>query len=186
MMTRATPFILAAGLALSATAATAADWSAEFFAGRGTQGTLAYGGTDYELKQGSVTGVGLWHDYGQIEAGIELTHASNGWVGYPTETQIGLSAMLSGRLTLVEEGAFTAYIGAGVGPVRVTYDYSSGSDHGWTWGGQISLGMRYAVTDKLAIFGEVRAMDTFSDAVIDGDAVEYLRRDVVIGVRQSF
>ena len=83
----------------------------------------------------------------------------------------------------------TGYVGAGLGAIRVTYDVGasfpafSGDDT--VAGGQISLGLRYAVGAG-QIFTELKHQEAFDDASIRGVDVGYSSTSVIAGFRFAF
>lgn len=129
---------------ISASAVHAEDWAMEVFLGGNHQGTLMWGGSDYELKDGVITRVSV-HRKGlapNLEFGLEFAHAKNGWVGFPNEEQTGTSLMATGRYLFAGNESFQGYVGAGIGAVRVGYDNAGATESDSTAAGQLVLGAR--------------------------------------------
>ena len=175
---------------VSANTAHAQDWTVELFLGGNHQGTLMWGGVDYELQDGFTTGIAVHRQAlaPNLEFGLELTHAKNGWVGFPDEEQTGTSLMATGRYLFPLNETFQGYVGAGLGAVRVGYDNAGVTEYDSTSGGQVVLGARYNFASSgMQGFAELRHMDTFEDASLpSGNDVEYRRTDLVIGIRHGF
>lgn len=97
-------------------------------------------------------------------------------------TLSSLGLFINAVLDVPVADTFTAYLGGGVGGVRLTYDNESGMGAA----GQIFAGLSVGVTDNVSLFGEVRYQAGFGPIDIDyyGE-IEYSRAAALIGLKFS-
>lgn len=122
-----------------------------------------------DVDSGQAFGLGIYVDglVGPFQIGLDLmrTKADYADTIAPGGTVQSLSAMLVGRYDFPLGEASSAYVGAGLGAIRVEFERSgnvselSGSDT--VAGGQISLGLRHKVGNAGHVFGEVKRQVAF-------------------------
>lgn len=150
-----------------------------------------YGGTSFDLDSGTAFGFGIYTS-GVLgpgtELGVDVMRTDSDYTGFNTSLE-SLSAMLVARWSTPLAAGTTFYVGAGLGAIEVTYDGGAvspaftGDDT--VAGGQISLGLRYAVGAG-QIFTELKHQEAFDDASIQGVDVGYSSTSVIAGFRFAF
>lgn len=197
---------LAALIASSASAALADNFYVKAYGGVSSIGdtdvTISTGGTDSDVSFGSGSTFGGAVGYGYpgtaLSAELEFTYRSG---DSDTGATAGgdfasTSVMVNAVYSLGQTGAFTPYIGGGLGLVtEIDFDVPSGggeiefNDRGGL-AGQIFAGASYSITDRTSVYGELRYFDAGSrtlssegGATLDAD---YATIDILFGASLRF
>ena len=167
-------------------------------------GTLSLNGTSssLDLDSGGIFGGAVGYDYGNGPWSAEIEYAyrtadvnSAGMIG--TGGDLASTAlMLNGIYTFDTPGAFTPYVGLGIGVLtEVDIDIDAGSAAGeyndtGTFAVQAMLGANYAVSERVSLFGELRYLSAGSQT-LDGPGgstvdVDYDSFDALVGLSFRF
>lgn len=181
-----------------ATPAIAQDWRAEVYGGLALEGdaTVDNGNRTFTVDQGSALGLAVYRDLGAWEIGADLMMTDRTYAGFPIDLK-SLSVMLNGRYAFALGGKAEAYVGAGIGAIRVEnassvipFSYTNGSE--FLPGAQLSVGARLPVGGG-AIFSEIKYQQTFEDAEFESTipadppaTQSYDSTNLVIGYAFSF
>lgn len=184
-----------AALLLTTGIASAQDWSIEAFGGVSLKNNLTYNLIPYDTDAGTTYGIGFSKSdvfTQNLEVGFELSNTTAEYTLYRPNSITGLAGMVTAEYNFVNSGAFAAYGGIGLGAILVTYhnDTSSYTNSAVVAGGQVTLGARYAVSDRFGVFVEARYLSAFSDAIVGFNPpsrpVQFNATNIVFGVRTSF
>lgn len=178
-------------LGASVSSATAQDWAAEVYGGHVFDRSEVYNTVDFDLGSGSALGFGI---YGQnlipgVELGVDVMRTDAGYTGFLSGVE-SLSVMMNARLPFQIAPGTTAYVSAGLGAIRVTYDGSTqfpaftGDDN--VAGAQVGIGVRYSLASTFGVFAEVKHQVALDDATIVGLDQSYSSTSAVIGLRVGF
>lgn len=149
-----------------------------------------YGGTSFDLDSGTAFGFGVYSTaiVPGTEVGLDFMRTDSDYTGFATSLE-SVSAMLVARWSTQLAPGTTGYVGAGLGAINVEYDggasFPAFSGDDTVGGGQISLGIRYAVGAG-QIFTELKHQEAFDDASIQGVDVGYSSTSLIAGFRFSF
>lgn len=182
--------VLATGLAVPASAQ---DWRGEIYGGIALSGDAFYRDTVYDLDRGRTFGFGAYRDLGTWEVGADIMRTDRTYTDYDNDVE-SLSLMVNGRYGFALGGSAEAYVGLGLGAIRVTYA-GTGSDEPYSGsdvvpGAQLSLGARFGLGTG-SIFTEFKQQKALDDASIDssadsGVAQSYDSTNVIVGYAFSF
>jgi len=186
----------AIALSLTASIANAQEWNVDVFAGSILPNALVWNAPPAnDTFAGQTYGIGISKSnvfIENLEIGFELSQGSVAYVSDPDNTISGLAVMVTAKYNFYTDDGFEAYGGVGLGGVEVTYynDFVPYTNRDFVAGGQIMLGARYAVTDRIKVFAEARYLDTFSDPMVALNlaqaSAEYNATNFVMGIRTSF
>ena len=197
---------LAALIASCANAALAENFYLKAYGGVSTVGdtdvTLSGGGTDTDVSfgGGSTFGGAFGYSYpgAALSAELEYTYRSGDSDSGATAGGdfASTSVMVNAIYSLGQTGAITPYIGGGIGLVtEIDFDVPGGggeveyNDRGGL-AGQFFAGASYAITERTAVYGEVRYFDAGSRTLTaDGGATldaDYSTIDILFGARFRF
>ncbi len=150
-------------LALVATASIATAAQAQTYV-EGTLGLTAYpdlewGGSDYEVDQGTAWGLALGHHFTPVfSAEVEYTHTYGEYTGYNGNNVTSDAVMVNGYYRFMPDSQFRPYVGAGGGLVQVGYENIGGAytreDQVFGW--QVIGGGEVAINPQVSLFGEYR------------------------------
>ncbi|WP_322888914.1 MULTISPECIES: outer membrane beta-barrel protein [unclassified Yoonia] len=182
-------FSAACLLTLSTQAAWSQSFSYEFYLGAAidlTADGLEYTDVDYPLDNGSAFGLGAYTDqFGGVELGLDLMVTDRRYTDFESGLK-SVSLMAMGRYPVARFATGDAYVGAGLGAIRVEYD---GADFApaftgdeITAGGQISLGTRFGLGTGQG-FVEFKYQTAFDTVEIVGETIEYNTSALVVGYR---
>ena len=132
------------------------------------------------------------------DAKVPYSVTTFSFVGLPTTSTVTASGKITSTSLVVNAlrdldmgWKIIPYVGAGIGPAKVTYDLpvpgSNKSDTGFLW--QLIGGATFPVNDKLELFADYRYFDTFSiDVNLGGvePADSYHGHEVTAGLRWTF
>lgn len=184
-----------AALLASTSAAQAQSWSAEVYGGTVFDRSEDYDGISFDLDSGTAFGAGIYNTswLGGVELGLDLMSTRADYTGFTSGVNT-LSLMAVARVPFALSGATEAYVGAGLGTIRVEYDGGSsfpaftGDDT--VAGGQLSLGIRYAFAAQSGVFAELKHQRAFDDAEIVAGGVtipqSYSSTSLLVGVSFDF
>lgn len=111
---------------------------------------------------------------------LDINGGSSDDVADLTLSSLGL--FLNAVVEVPVGDTFAAYVGGGVGGVRLTYD----GDSGMGAAGQVFAGVSVGVTDNVSLFGEVRYQAGFGPIDIDyWGEVDYGRAAALVGLKFS-
>jgi opacity protein-like surface antigen len=135
---------------------------------QGNSATLGGAGLGLGYDAGALYGGAFGYDYGDrpFRAELEFAYRSGEASGGLSGDYASTTFMLNGYYLLSREGRATPYAGLGLGYVsEIDFDVTSGPDAGeysdrglLAW--QAVLGLDYAVSDRLSVFGELRYFQT--------------------------
>lgn len=187
-MFRATIIAAALGM-VTVTAVEAQPWYGEVYGGGVLERSEDRDGLSFDLDAGTAFGVGVYNNVpGPLEFGLDIMRTDAGFKVNDASLE-SLSAMAVGRATFWSSGGMSAYVGAGLGAIRVTYDggtaFPALSGDDTVFGGQLSLGIRYSLA-AFQIFTELKHQRAFDDASIQGVAQSYATNSVIVGARFAF
>jgi opacity protein-like surface antigen len=165
-------------LATSPAAATDAGYYARIFGGASAlQGDSAMlGGASQALSYGSgaVFGGAVGYDYGTapFRAELEFAYRTGDSTGGIAGDFASTTFMLNGYYLFSSSGRLTPYAGLGLGYVtEIDFDITGGagageySDRGLlAW--QAVLGLDYALSDRMSLFGEMRYFATETPSLV--------------------
>lgn len=182
---------LAAGAFFAAVPAAAQNWTAEVYGGAVLERSEDYGALAFDLDSGTALGFGIYERnlVPNVELGIDVMSTDARYTGFNSGVE-SLSLMLNARLPFQISTGTDAYIGAGLGAIRVTYDGSTdfpaftGSET--KAGMQVSLGVRYTFAATTGVFAELKHQFAFEDATIVGFDQSYSSTSAIVGLRFSF
>lgn len=166
---------------LSAAPAHAQNWYVEGSAGVTDAGNLDWGGSSYSTDTGwnaaVAVGSSVWSNW-DLEGELSYDRVEYSCCNPNNTHEYRLMANLTRNFNA---GAFTPYVGAGVGVAQVTYDPSSLSDTVGAY--QIIGGVRVPMGASWSIYGEYRYQNTFSDPKDSGLEWEHHGNNFAFGVR---
>ena len=152
------------------------------------------------FEAGPIFGAALGYDAGDrwLRPEIEFAYRSgdaDAFVGGTAGDFASTTLMINGYHDFDRVGAWTPYVGAGVGYVtEIDFDISGGiaageyNDRGgFAW--QAMAGAGYAVSDRIGLSGELRYFDAGSRTLTDPVntiTADYATFEVVLGVRYRF
>ena len=184
--------VMAIGIVIgSAANLLAQEWTAEAYGGLRFEDTLTWNTSEYDVDQGNFWGARILNNnlISGLSVGLEVNASNAVYTDY-TDSVNSRSAMVIARSEFAQIGAFDFYGGIGLGMVEVEYDgdttFASASGEETVFGGQVSLGARFAAKDGLNLFAEIVHQQAANDAVILGRPVEYRSNNVVVGVGMDF
>jgi opacity protein-like surface antigen len=144
----------------------------------------------FDTEGGSIIGLrGLYHATPNLAFGVEVNATNAGYVGFLSSIN-SRAIMAIARYTVPVTDTVDIYGTIGLGSIRVEYDGASdfpaftGTDQ--VWGGQIALGVAFALSPNIGVFGELIHQAAFEDASIVSTAVEYRSTNVAVGLRFRF
>lgn len=178
----------AGAIAIGATGAHAQNWYGEIYGGGVLERDEEHAGTSFDLDAGTAFGAGIYTTQWGPEIGFDIMRTDAGYKN-TDEAVESLSGMVVARATIWSSGGMSAYVGGGLGAVRVTYDggttFPADSGDDWVPGGQLSLGVRYSLAATQA-FVELKHQRAFDDAQIQGNSQSYATNSVIAGLRFQF
>lgn len=184
-------FMISVAIAAATVPAAAQDWTAEIYGGAVLERSEVYNSVTFDLNSGTALGIGVYSNriVSWAELGLDVMRTDAGYIGFLSSVE-SVSLMVNARFPFEVGPGATAYVGAGLGAIKVTYDGSTefpaftGSDT--VAGGQLSLGGRFDVGPSTRVFGELKHQVAFGDAEIQGIQQSYKSTNVVIGLSLSF
>ncbi len=183
------------GASIAALPATAENFAVEVYGGVPASGTEIWGSFPYFVDSGTAIGFGAYKTgISGFELGVDVMQTRRKYTFYPNHNK-SLSVMAVARYPFDVSGNLQGYIGVGLGAIRGTYQGtgpdapSSGS--GIAFGGQLSLGMRYAFSEASSVFAEAKYQSAFNHPSIDpisGSDFDqsYRTRSLLLGYRHGF
>jgi len=186
-----------AALFLTTGMASAQSWNIEAFGGIALENNLLWDGFGYDTNAGTTYGIGVSKSdvfIPNLEIGFEISNTTGEYSCCTPNSISGLAGLVTAEYNFVNNGAFTAYGGIGLGAIQVTYSNFNAvtpyTNRDIVAGGQAVLGARYAVSDRLGMFVEARYISAFSDAIVARDPAtdpaQFNATNIVFGVRSSF
>ena len=120
---------------------------------------LEWGGTDYEVDQGSAWGLAVGHHFTPtFSAELEFTHTKGEYTGFGGNNVTADAFMANGYYRFMPGSSFRPYVGAGLGTVNVGYENIAGAyereDQVLGW--QVIGGGEFAINPDVSLFGEYR------------------------------
>lgn len=184
-----TGLVLGMAVSLAVPTIASAQMAGEIYGGVAIEGDADYGGVNFDLDSGGAFGIGAYYTgFAPIEVGLDIMGTSRDYSGYQSALK-SQSVMINGRYVFPLAGATDAYVGLGVGAIKVKYDganqFPAFTGDDTVAGGQVAVGARYAFGAAIG-FGELRYQTAFDDADIQGEAVKYNSMSALVGLRFSF
>lgn len=182
--------ILSAMLSAVAPAVVAAQQiSSEIYGGVVLERDEDFDGTLYPIDQGQTFGAAIYVSgtIPNVGFGVDVMSTKALYIGFPGEYISTLSLMAVARYETSITPVLTGYVGGGLGVIRNTYDTGTiVADN--VAGGQVSLGLRYDLSDVASVFTEVKHQRGFKDAYFAeyDDTQAYHSNSVLIGYRHNF
>lgn len=172
----------------------AKPWNVDIFMGTGVPDTLRWDGVGAQTDAGDVFGFAVSRDdvFGShLEIGAELSRAKAEYTNDRPSNISGTALMATAKVNFVNNDGFSAYAGAGLGVVDVKYtnqalNYDNAE---FEFAGQLTLGVRFAISPKTGLFVEgryIRSKDAqvaYNPATRDAD---FRSKAIVLGVRKEF
>ncbi|WP_216665540.1 outer membrane protein [Pseudoruegeria sp. HB172150] len=183
---------IAASLLVQAGAASAEGWAVEGYGGVRFEGNLGYGAMDFDTDQGTMFGARVLYtpNDSNLSFGAEYNRSQAEYTGY--DSSVNSQAILAvGRYTFPSNSPLSFYAGLGLGAIEVEYDggsmFAPYSGSATTFGGQVSLGVSYDISERVSLLGEFIHQRAFDDVTIAGvNGIGYSSNNVVVGVRFEF
>ena len=177
-----------AALAMTATAATAQDWTVDIYGGITPESTEMFNEYEELMEQGTVVGAAIFYNVliEGVSLGLDIMRTSAELTEFPGDFAQTTSAMAVARYSVPVSPDVAIYGTAGLGFVRNGLDEEGRREFDEVGGGQLAAGARYGINDAVTAFAEVKYLTTFEDALLVDTGVDLAHKSTSILIGASF